>query len=251
MAYSTQDVGLANEQEAIGAFRAIVTISRPVINPPFIHEDFYASQVPGEELDRLLAHGWRHAGIHFYRYNVTLFQGEAAEVIPLRVRLADFKPSKSQRRVMKRNAGFNVRVRPTNPDQEKRRLFDAHKSKFRENIPDGLHDYLSEDPANAPCEGKEITVHDGDRLIAASFFDVGSNSLSSIYGMYDLSYERHGLGLFTMLMEILYAQHRGLDYYYQGYCFRCASFYDYKKRFRALEAYDWTRGWTRWENPES
>ena len=67
------------------------------------------------------------------------------------------------------------------------------------------------------------------RLIGASFFDVGEDSLSTIYGMYDLAYGKQGLGIYTMLIEMEHARELGKPFYYHGYCYSCPSFYDYKK----------------------
>ncbi len=197
------------------------------------------------ELDQLLSDGWRHAGTHFYRYNFAIHQGQVTEVIPLRIELEGFSLSKSQRRLWRRNAGegFRVEVRPSFVDGEKSLLFEQHKAKFVDNVPDSLFDFLSEDPSTVPCEGGEVAVYDGKRLIAVSFFDIGTESLSTIYGMYDLDYGDRGLGIYTMLLELSHAQALGKRFYYHGYCYGCPSFYDYKKRFRALEAFDWDGKW--------
>ena len=69
----------------------------------FINEEFYADAVTPAQLDRLLADGWRHFGTHFFRYNLAVYRDEIRRVIPLRIRVADFQLSKSQRRVLRRN----------------------------------------------------------------------------------------------------------------------------------------------------
>ena len=66
--------------------------------PYFINEAFHADLVASAELDQLLAGGWRHFGTHFFRYNLGIYGGEIRRVMPLRIRLADFRLSKSQRR---------------------------------------------------------------------------------------------------------------------------------------------------------
>ena len=40
-----------------------------------------------------------------------------------------------------------------------------------------------------------------------------------------------------------FAFENGKKYYYHGYAYEGISFYDYKKRFRALESYDWQGNW--------
>ncbi len=172
------------------------------------------------------------------------------EVIPLRIVLGEFEKSKSQRRNWRINqaAGYRMVIGPAVVDDEKKALFLQHKAKFEENVPDSLLDFLSSEPHEVPCEGGEIALYQGDRLIGASFFDVGAESLSTIYGMYDLEFGKRGLGIYTMLLEMEHARRLGKRYYYHGYCYRCASFYDYKKNFRALEGYDWSGRWYPWKD---
>ena len=52
-----------------------------------------------------------------------------------------------------------------------------------------------------------------------------------------------GLGTFTMLKEIEWSIATGREFYYQGYVYEGESFYDYKKRFRGTEAFDWGSDW--------
>ena len=46
-----------------------------------------------------------------------------------------------------------------------------------------------------------------------------------------------------MLKEIEFAQENGKEFYYQGYAYEGESFYDYKKRFRGTEVFDWKGNW--------
>jgi arginine-tRNA-protein transferase len=46
-----------------------------------------------------------------------------------------------------------------------------------------------------------------------------------------------------MLKEIEFATDAGKELYYQGYSYDGPSFYDYKKRFRGTESFDWKGSW--------
>lgn len=65
------------------------------------------------------------------------------------------------------------------------------------------------------------------------------------------SYAKYSLGIFTLLKEIEFAKEMQKDYLHLGYAYSEASFYDYKKGFSALQAYDWEEGiWKNFkENP--
>ncbi len=209
----------------------------------FINEEFRASSVAPEQFDALLAGGWRHFGAHFFRYNLGISAGEIRFVIPLRVRLENFAPSKSQRRVVRRNQDLRVVFRPIEINDEKHELFARHKNRFKEGVPDSLYDFLSPEPAKVPCEALEICVCRDDKLLAASFFDVGATAVSAVYAMFEPSETSRSLGIFTMLATINFAAENGKTFYYPGYAYSGNSFYDYKKRFAALEEYDWKGNW--------
>ena len=46
-----------------------------------------------------------------------------------------------------------------------------------------------------------------------------------------------------MLKEIEHALATGKQFFYPGYAYDGESFYDYKKRFSALEQFDWNGSW--------
>jgi len=209
----------------------------------FINEEFFADRVTPVQLDTLLADGWRHFGTQFFRYSLGVHEAGIRRVIPLRIRLANFSPSKSQRRVLRQNADLEVTIRPVEIDDESAALFQRHKRRFKFGVPESLHDFLSDDPANVPCEAFEVAVHDQSKLVAASYFDLAASSVSAVYGMFDPDLATRSLGIFTMLKEIEFAISNGKEFYYQGYAYEGESFYDYKKRFRATESFDWKGNW--------
>ena len=215
----------------------------PLEKLSFINEEFYTLKVSPPHLDVLLANGWRHFGTQFFRYNLTFYNGRVCRVFPLRIRLSDFSLSKNKRRIIAKNQDLQIVVRPVEIDEEKEELFESHKHRFKHNIPFSIYDFLSFDAANIPCETLEVGVYREKNLIAASFFDVGETSVSSIYAMFAPAEASRSLGIFTMLAEIEFARKQGKDFYYQGYCYDEVSFYDYKKRFRALEKFDWKGNW--------
>src|SRR5919107_4039581 len=70
------------------------------------------SAAPGR-MDELWAEGWRHFGPIFFRYRRWPYCGRSLTITPLRLDLARFEPSRSQRRVSARNRDLSVEVRPT------------------------------------------------------------------------------------------------------------------------------------------
>ncbi len=214
----------------------------------FINEEFYAAQVSPQQLDALLAEGWRHFGAQFFRYNIGFHENELRRVLPLRICLKDFTPSKSQRRILKKNQDLQIVIRPIEITPDKKNLFERHKKRFKHSIPDSIYDFLSSAPADVPCGALEVCVYQKETLLAASFFDVGGAAVSAIYAMFDPREFSRSLGIFTMLLTIDYAQKNNKTFYYPGYAYEGNSFYDYKKRFSALETFDWNGNWEKFHS---
>lgn len=217
----------------------------------YINEEFRASKVSAQKLDELLAGGWRHFGAQFFRYNLGVHDNEIRLVLPLRIRLDNFTPSKSQQRVLKRNADLQTVFRPIEVTEEKKILFDRHKRRFKTNVPDSLFDFLSDEPSTVPCDGMELCAYETGELLAASFFDVGNRSISGVYAMFAPEEKARSLGIFTMLSIINYVRENQKTFYYPGYAYEGNSFYDYKKRFSGLECYDWRGNWKKFSDEKN
>ncbi|MEO6051337.1 MAG: arginine-tRNA-protein transferase [Pyrinomonadaceae bacterium] len=208
-----------------------------------INEEFQAETVESATLDTLLADAWRHSGTHFFRYNFGVYESEIRRVIPLRLRLADFNLSKSQRRVLRRNVDLETTIIPFDITTEIHALFEQHKRRFKSGIPNSIFDFFARDGENSPTTVLEVSVRRETKLVAASFFDIGITSISSIYGIFDPEEPTRSLGIFTMLKEIEFAIEQDKEFYYHGYAYEGESYYDYKKRFSGLEKFDWSGNW--------
>ena len=214
---------------------------------PFINEQFFAERVTPAQLDKLLADGWRHFGRQFFRYSYGFYALDVRLVIPLRIHIASFELSKSQRRTLRRNADLKIVVRPINLTADAEQLFQIHKQRFKSGVPDSIYDFLSSRADCEPCDAQEIAVYDRDRLIAASYFDVGATTNSGVYAMFDPEYSSRRLGIYTLLREIEIARELDKDFYYLGYTYEGSSFYDYKKQFSGSEWFDWSGNWQSFE----
>lgn len=210
---------------------------------PVLDDAFICDSAPAEIMDRLWAAGWRHFGRYFFRYDTQPApDGGVQSITPLRIDLTSCAFTKSQRRVLRKNADLRWEISPARLDDELRAMFQRHKQRFSHNVPDMLETFLGDDPASGPCECRMVRVFDADRLIAASFFDAGQQAASSIYGIFDPAENKRSLGIFTLLLEIQHCREAGLRWLYPGYATHEPSAYDYKKQFRGTEMLDWNTG---------
>ena len=208
-----------------------------------INEYFLAKHVAPADMDRLWALGWRHFGMHFFRYSAMPRDGVPYHVIPLRIDLSRFDLSQSQARVLRRNRDLQIFIRPATIDTAKEDLFYRHRERFKDNVPNSLFDFMSREPASTPCRNEEICAYHGDQLLAMSFLDIGMTATSAVYAAFEPAERKRSLGILTMLRAIEHSRKLGARYYYPGYAYREPSFYDYKKKFSGLEFLDWESGW--------
>jgi arginine-tRNA-protein transferase len=206
---------------------------------PVSDEHFVSWQQTPEQMDALWETGWRHFGPIFYRYQQCLTPAGLRNVQPLRIDVQNLALSKSQRRILRKNSDVELRVRPAELLDDRRRLFELHKRRFTDNVPNSLEDFLGPAPQAGPCLTVEVGAFLDDRLIAASFLDVGETSVSSIYAFFDPAESRRSLGNATLIWEILLARRTGKIWHYPGYAYLEPSSYDYKKRFAPMQVFDW------------
>jgi arginine-tRNA-protein transferase len=215
---------------------------------PVLDEHFVSWAQTPEQMDGLWERGWRHFGPIFYRYKEALTASGLRHVLPLRIDVAAFTPSKSQRRVLRKNSDIEIRVKQAQLDDQRQRLFDLHKERFADNIPNSLEDFLGPAPQAGPCLTVEVGGYLQGKLIAASYLDVGMHSVSSVYAFFHPDHAGRSLGTATMMWEIIVARRSKKRWHYPGYCYLEPSGYDYKRRFAPMQCYDWT-AWNPLLNP--
>ena len=189
-----------------------------------------------QQLDKLLALGWFRMGQLIFTCHYIFFDKTCYSPMWLRLQLENYEMSKSLRKINRKNrAAFQISVQKAVIDEAKNDLFLRHKKRFKGYKSATLQESLLDQEEHNIYDTYEVTVHDGDLLIAASFFDVGENSATSIMGIFDPAYSKFSLGLFTMLVEIEYGIATGRDLYYPGYFVPKYPVFDYKLRLGKME----------------
>jgi leucyl-tRNA---protein transferase len=213
-------------------------------NPALVEQYVPMQVLDPAVFDRFCEDGWCYWSDYLFRRNSWEWRGAQCRVIPLRIKLEGFQFSKSQRKCIKRNKDLIVQGRPLRICREHIVLFHAHAERFRHNRPQMIEGFFSQWSHIMPSNGYELDVFTASKqLVAASFFHVGEKVMAGNYGIYDSEYAHRSLGTFTMLLEILYAQRSGFEYYYPGFVYDIPSEFDYKLNFNNLEYFDWWGSW--------
>ena len=159
---------------------------------------------------------------------------------PLRLRVADFKPNKSQRRAMRRNADLKISIDRPHADDEAFSLYRRYTVQWhRHLVSDAMSDQRQAFESflyDSPVETLEFRYRDNTGvLLAVGICDVSNDSVSSVYFYFDPTAKDRSLGTFGALSEIQFAAQRDISYYYLGYWIEACEAMTYKARFRPYE----------------
>ncbi len=171
--------------------------------------------VEPEEFDALLDLGDRRAGVLLYRPSCP--SCSACEAI--RIPVAEHVPTRSQRRVWKRNDG-ELAVEIARPEVTPRHveLFNRHKDERglsrREGLatPEEYRAFL----VDSCVPVREIRYLLAGKLVAVSILDFGARSVSSVYHYFDPDVADRSIGVYSVLKEIELTRELGLEWYYLG-----------------------------------
>ena len=194
----------------------------------------WAEGIPGELYHRFMDAGFRRSGKLLYQ---PACHGCRA-CRPIRVPVADFRPTKSHRRCRRRNADLAITVAEPVATDEKYALYLRYlagrfgKANAEEEGREAFEQFLYD----SPVETLEFSYRaDDGRLLAVGICDVSLESLSSVYFYYDPAASRRGLGTFGALREIESAATLGIPFYYLGFWVLGCGAMEYKAQFRPNE----------------
>jgi arginine-tRNA-protein transferase len=210
-----------------------------VSRPNFVAERHLCEYLPGrtartayrlladpspDELGQLLARGWRRFGPIAFRPACEA----CAECVPLRIPVATFRPSRSQRRARNRCAPLACEMSVPVVDDERLALYarwHAGREVRRGWGPSPLDagDYARSFVARDAC-ARELSYRDAGKLVAVGICDESDDALSAAYFFHDPAYERRSPGVNHVLELVDRARAAGKAYVYLGFrVMGCAS----------------------------
>jgi len=185
--------------------------------------------------------GFRRSGNHIYRPHCS----HCDACIPARIPVADFAPSRGQRRILRRNDDLMVAACEDIRDDE---AFDLYHRYICLRHADGDMYPPDREQYEAFLNGvwdctRYYRFYDKGRLVALAVVDELEDGLSAIYTFFEPGENRRSLGSFAILWQVEKARELGLDYVYLGYWIRDCRKMAYKSDYRPLELYVNSR-WT-------
>lgn len=189
-----------------------------------------APDTPGlqHSYELLIEAGFRRGGENLYRplcENCNACQS-------IRLPVAQFKPSRSQKRILKRNQDIQLKVSESVQDN----YYPLYERYIRQKHADGAMFPPSEEQfqgMTAPSWGRSLYLELWleEQLVAVAITDPLADALSAIYTFYDPDFQQRSLGILAILRQIEYCQQNDIQWLYLGYQVDECTKMNYKTQF--------------------
>lgn len=178
--------------------------------------------------ESILNQGFRRSGTLFYQNHCPGCQA----CHPIRVDVQNFMPSRSQRRVLKKNRDVVVRLAPDVFQDEDLRLYRTYCAARHpsHSLPE-REDYVRF-LLNSPVPTNIMRYLLNEQQIGLGWIDILPQSLSSVYFSFDPAYSARSLGTFSILQQIELCRLLGKPWLQLGFWVHDCQKMNYKNNFR-------------------
>jgi arginine-tRNA-protein transferase len=202
--------------------------------------------------DSLSKQGFRRSQNVLYRPSCA----ECSACYSARIKVSDFRMSRNQKRVMKKNTALKREATSPWATEEQYSLFRTYLDS--RHADGGMADMdifefaamIEETPIRSRVVEYATRDAEGKTLRAVCLTDVLDDGLSMVYSFYDPDMAPASLGTYVILDHIDIARDAGLPYVYLGYWVPGSAKMGYKANFSGVEVYS-SGEWKALDDPES
>ncbi|MGH2327816.1 arginyltransferase [Campylobacter taeniopygiae] len=196
----------------------------------------YIQNCPKEINTKLIQRGWRRFGRYFSRPTCK----DCEECLSLRILADEYKFSRSERRVFKKNINTKMILRRPALSNEHLFLYDKYHRFMEDKKNWKRYDLNFRQYYNLYIDGfmdfgYELAFYVDNKLVCVDLIDEVEDGISSIYCFYDPDFSHLSLGKFSLLNEIKFAKSKNLKYIYLGYFVKKCQSLSYKADYTPNE----------------
>jgi leucyl-tRNA---protein transferase len=206
----------------------------------YLPDRWARSQVvlPAPEIDTVafsaLAHrGFRRSGHYVYRPHCDTCHA----CVPIRLKVNDFEPRRSQRRNLVRNQDIVQYIHPLEFNETHYRLYRNYQA--ARHAGGGMdtddREQFQSFMLSSSVNSSLVEFRLDDTVVMVSLIDRLVDGLSAVYTFYDPELPKRGLGVFNILSQIKLTTDLNLPYLYLGYWIQDSPKMAYKSDYQPLE----------------
>ena len=159
--------------------------------------------------------------------------------ISVRIPTAEFKASRGQKRVWRKNLDIKVSIEDVSFKEEHFQLYMKYQharhpeSSMCDEDPKKYLSFIKSEFSRS----KFLCLTINDELIGVSVLDQFKGGLSAVYTFFDPEYSQRSIGTYAILYLIKLAKLREIPHVYLGYWIKQSSKMSYKSKFKPLQGY--------------
>lgn len=182
------------------------------------HFHFFEKETKSR-LDYLLEKGFFRMGQAVFTSHFGIFDKKIYRYIWLRNDLDKYEETSTVVKLKKRNKHFQVKCNKAIIDDEREYLYKKYKNSISFDTHTSIKNMLLGYPIHPhDCfDTYELCIYDNDKMVACSYFDIGTKAAEGIASFYDTDYEKYSLGKYAIYMQIEACISLGMQYFYPGY----------------------------------
>lgn len=192
-------------------------------------------KIDGRLFSMLSRSGFRRSGEMLYAPKCP----DCKACVSVRIPSAEFKPSRGQRRVWKKNLDLNVELQDISFEQahfEMYLKYQKHRhpeSSMCDEDSSKYTDFIDSEFSRS----KFLCFYLDDQIIGISVIDQFEGGISAVYTFFDPDQSSRSLGTYAILYMLKLAKFKDIPYVYLGYWIERSQKMNYKRNFKPLQGY--------------
>ena len=159
--------------------------------------------------------------------------------VSVRIPTELFTPSRSQKRVIKKNSDLRIEIEDVSFEQAH---FDLYLRYQKHRHPDSSmcdedHEKYIGFIESSYAESKFMCFYADQQLIGISVLDQFKNGISAVYTFFEPEHDYRSLGTYAIISAVSMAAEQNVPYVYLGYWVDGSEKMNYKRNFKPLEGY--------------